>query len=239
MKDRVSISGYETRFLSKPKASKSLKSFIQALTVATDDEVILLRLLKACSKNMVVPASSKIKNSLKVLFKEIKDNRGNNKITVCTLDNIICVSHSQQNICIAPAQSESIGDIIFTLYWEVALYFTANIDKLLNVQIKILEYSFSNNTNDLFKHQILQTLNPYLSAETIETKASSIPASVVIHCLKTSLSRLPPDKLIVNDSSLPGGSMSALELLELLHSSLKIQNFDSIPFTECKQINPQ
>src|SRR3990167_5006887 len=99
LKDRVSISGYETRFLSKP-----MKSFIQALTVATDDEVILLRLLKACSKNMVVPASSKIKNSLKVLFKEIKDNRGNNKITVCTLDNIICVSHSQQNICIAPAQ---------------------------------------------------------------------------------------------------------------------------------------
>jgi hypothetical protein len=214
-----------------PSKSRVAKSCLSSIC---EEENPLSRLLKSTCTEMLVPATSKIKNLLRPLCKELKSIKGSRRLDVIFLDHLTSVHHYQNSSYSLLEHS----DAWVSFEWSLVLSFSRDFEKLLSVAVHILEYSFSVNAPQASKEAVLKLLSSLINSDTVECSSSSIPINAVINCLSTTLSKLSPEKLVVSNSHLPGGEMSALALLQLLGSYLDtMDHLPAVPYTEIKQGN--
>mgnify|MGYP005995432737 CR=1 FL=1 len=212
---------------------KAAKTLITSYSNLQGEEGALGRLLKAICKEITVPASSTIKNLLAPFSKEIKAIKGSRACIIQFFDHTVCVSHYQRHTCTLHEGNSSDKFLVFE--WKVALTFNRQIVQLLSVSLELVEYSFSGNESPATRKAVLEALSTWITADTVESSHRSIPVDTAVRCLSTALSKLPKGKEIVTDASLPGGKMSAVSLLELLHEALVLEGLPSIPCAEIKQ----
>lgn len=212
--------------------SKSIKTLLSTYT-PNSEETPLTRLLKATNKEITVPASSQIKSLLHPFSKD-KDKtiKGSKRTTIRFHDHTVVITHYQKNSC---ALEGNTSDCFFVFEWKVALTFDRNVDKLLCVSLEVVEYSFSVTVSPTTKRAILDAISSWITTETVESSCSSIPLDSAIRCLSSALLKLPSGKEIVHDPALPGGKMSAVALLELLHTAILQEDLPPIPCAEIKQ----
>lgn len=212
---------------------KAAKTLIASYSTVQGEEGALGRLLKAICKETVVPATSLIKILLSPLSKDIKSIKGSKAGIVQFFYHTVSVSHYQRNTCTLIEGNSS--DRFFVFEWRLTLTFDRQILQLLAVSLELVEYSFSVNVSPSTRKAVLSVFSSWITSETVESSRRSIPVDTAIRCLSTALSKLPIGTEIVHDASLPGGKMSAVALLDLLHEALVREDHPSIPCAEIKQ----
>jgi len=218
-----------------PSKSKVAKNCLSAIC---EEENPLSRLLKSTCTEMLVPATSKIKNLLRPLCKEVRSFKGERRVDVIFLDHLVTVNHYQRSNYSLLDNSETKDSNYVIFEWCLGLSYSRDFEKLLSVNVHIVEFGFSVSTPQTTKEAVLKLLCPLIVEETVECSSNSIPMTAVISCLANTLGKLPPEKLIVSNSHLPGGEMSALSLLRLLANYLEtMDDLPSVPYTEIKQGN--
>lgn len=177
------------------------------------------------------PTLSHFRKILGSHVKEIKTVKGSRRVVVVFSPNEIRISQYQRITCLLSHES---SEHFFVFAYVDHFQFSPSVDCLDSVEIEITEHSFSPKISETRKQQIKQILRPYLTQNSKESKTSTISIDDAIKCIHNALSQLSTTEQIVNDPDLPGGKMSSLNLLDLLHQIIP-DDFPPITFTEITQ----
>ena len=207
--------------------TKSLKNFLSSV-VEGDNQIS--RILKSTSKEILVPASSKVKNIFKPIAKECKEQSWN--VVLQFSEHVISVTHFIACTC----NLQNSNDQAVEIEWKLTLTFDLNMEQLLTAKTEIVTYLFIGDITIDKKQLILDLMSPLVTPDTMENSKIMLPIPKIMASLFETFSKLPEDQLQV-DGILPGCKISVFDLLQSLDDTMKSENIERVRVTKLKNIN--
>jgi len=214
--------------------SKNIKSFIASLREELPSEAKLLRLLQALAPEMMTPTLAHLRATLKGYAKEVKPIKDSKQIELAFAGHEIVIAQSQRIRCVldfsVPGAVSGHGDCVMEFAIVDQLLFSSAMDHLNSVTTEITEHAFLSPVSKAEKDLMREILKPYFTKNTLESRTSTIPVATALRCLENTFARLKEEDQVIRDPSLPGGSITCANLLQLLAQSVP-KSFPPITYT--------